>query len=197
MCNQWRQISLGSRPVWSESLLCIQWAAKGPSFLHADSENSYQTGWMPRLICLHWAHMRFCWFCRVLAVILWVLIGITSVTQIQSSQCQQGIFGAKTCLNITSLITRGPWATTLTWVNCCKWIRSFTQHSLLAHQVSRQWLEQFFRYLAYKVKMLKFSKGHKLKKFRFFSEVNWFIYLSCHLKGFFFSIFSPGNHFVQ
>ena len=44
------QISLGIRPVWSESSLCAQWVAKGPSFLHADSEDSDQTGLMPRLI---------------------------------------------------------------------------------------------------------------------------------------------------
>ena len=34
----------------SESLLCAQWVAKGPRFLHADSEDSDQTGRMPRLI---------------------------------------------------------------------------------------------------------------------------------------------------
>ena len=44
------QISLGIRPVWSESLLCTQWVAKDPSFLHADSEDSDQTGPMPRLV---------------------------------------------------------------------------------------------------------------------------------------------------
>ena len=44
------QISLGIRPVWSESSLCTQWVAKDPSFLHADSENSDQTGRTPRLI---------------------------------------------------------------------------------------------------------------------------------------------------
>ena len=32
------------RPVWSESLLCAQCVAKDPSFLHADSEDSDQTG---------------------------------------------------------------------------------------------------------------------------------------------------------
>ena len=32
------QISLGIRPVWSESSLCAQWVAKDPSFLHADSD---------------------------------------------------------------------------------------------------------------------------------------------------------------
>ena len=42
------QISLGICPVWSESLLCAQCVGKDPSFLHADSEDSDQTG--PRLI---------------------------------------------------------------------------------------------------------------------------------------------------
>ena len=44
------QISLGICPVWSVSWLCTQWVAKGPSSLHADSEDSDQTGKMPRLI---------------------------------------------------------------------------------------------------------------------------------------------------
>ena len=29
-----------------------QWVAKDPSFLHADNEDSHQTGWMSRLICV-------------------------------------------------------------------------------------------------------------------------------------------------
>ena len=43
------QLSLGIRPVWSESSLCAQWVAKDPVFLHV-SEDSDQTGRMPRLI---------------------------------------------------------------------------------------------------------------------------------------------------
>ena len=46
------QISLDIRPVWSESSLCVQLVAKDPSFLHADSEDSDQTGRMPRLILI-------------------------------------------------------------------------------------------------------------------------------------------------
>ena len=34
----------------NQSSLCAQWVAKDPSFLHADSEDSDQTGRMPRLI---------------------------------------------------------------------------------------------------------------------------------------------------
>ena len=49
-------ISLGIHPVWSESLLCTQWVAKDPSFLHADSEDSDQTEQMPRLIWVFAGH---------------------------------------------------------------------------------------------------------------------------------------------
>ena len=43
------------RSAWAsaksdQSLLCAQWEAKDPSVLHADSEDSDQTGQMPRLI---------------------------------------------------------------------------------------------------------------------------------------------------
>ena len=34
----------------NQSSLGAQWEAKDPSFLHTDSEDSNQTGWMPRLI---------------------------------------------------------------------------------------------------------------------------------------------------
>ena len=44
------QISLGIHLVWSQSSLCAQWVAKDLSFLHADSEDSDQTGRVPRLI---------------------------------------------------------------------------------------------------------------------------------------------------
>ena len=50
VCPAKTQISLGIHPVWSEASLCTQWVAKDPSFLHADSEDSDQTGRKPRLI---------------------------------------------------------------------------------------------------------------------------------------------------
>ena len=44
-------ISLGICPVWSESSPCAQWVAKVDArFLHVNSEDSDQTGRMPRLI---------------------------------------------------------------------------------------------------------------------------------------------------
>ena len=44
------------RKFRSESSLCAQWVAKGPSFLHADSEYSDQTGRMPSesSLCAQW-----------------------------------------------------------------------------------------------------------------------------------------------
>ena len=39
VCPAKTQISQGIHAVWSESSLCTQWEAKGPSFLHADSED--------------------------------------------------------------------------------------------------------------------------------------------------------------
>ena len=50
VCPAKTEISLGIRPIWSESSLCAEWLAKDPSFLHADSEDSDRTGRMPRLI---------------------------------------------------------------------------------------------------------------------------------------------------
>ena len=51
------QISLGIRPVWSESSLFAQWVAKDPSFLHADSED--WSDWVDAQadLSLRWAHL--------------------------------------------------------------------------------------------------------------------------------------------
>ena len=65
------QIGLGIHPVRSESSLCAEWVAKDPSFLHADSEDSDQTGLMPKAdLILRWVHMPFCWFCHEAAHIV-------------------------------------------------------------------------------------------------------------------------------
>ena len=61
------QISPGICPVWTESLLCAQLVAKGLRFLHVDSEDSDQTGWLPRLIWVFAGRTLTCWFCHVSA----------------------------------------------------------------------------------------------------------------------------------
>ena len=48
VCPAKTQLSLSAQS--DQSPLCPQWVAKDPRFLHADSEDFDQTGWMPRLI---------------------------------------------------------------------------------------------------------------------------------------------------
>ena len=63
LCAQRRLRSAWASAQSDQSSLCTQWVAKDPSFLHADSEDSDQTGWMPRLI----------WVCAGRTLILLVL----------------------------------------------------------------------------------------------------------------------------
>ena len=51
------------RSAWTsaQSSLCAQWVTQDPRLLHADSEVSDQSGWMPRLICAgRKCHLLFC-----------------------------------------------------------------------------------------------------------------------------------------
>ena len=50
LCAQRRLRSAWAYAQSDQSSLCAQWVAKDPRFLHADSEDSDQTGQMPRLI---------------------------------------------------------------------------------------------------------------------------------------------------
>ena len=70
------KISLGIHLVWSESLLCTQWVAKDPSFLHADSQYSDHTGQMLRLTWIFaWHTCHFVGFVmRWLIYIIWTLL---------------------------------------------------------------------------------------------------------------------------
>ena len=62
--NQQNQCAPSEDSVWSVSSLCIQWAAKDPSFLHANSKDTDRTGRTLILfvlscrgsfaLCLHW-----------------------------------------------------------------------------------------------------------------------------------------------
>ena len=62
VCPAKTQISLGIRPVWSESSLCTQWAAKDLSFLHADSEDWSDWADAQADLSLRWAHSHFVGF---------------------------------------------------------------------------------------------------------------------------------------
>ena len=56
VCAQRRLDQLGHPPSLIRVFACAQWVAKGPRFLHADSEDSDQTGRMPRLIWVFAGH---------------------------------------------------------------------------------------------------------------------------------------------
>ena len=56
------QISLGIRPVWSESSLYVQWVGKDPRFLHADSEDWSDWADAQTDLSLRWAHTHFVGF---------------------------------------------------------------------------------------------------------------------------------------
>ena len=65
------------RSAWAsaqsdQSLLCTQWVAKDPSFLHADSEDSDQTERMPRLI---WIFAG--WLCHFVGFVMRRLISVS------------------------------------------------------------------------------------------------------------------------
>ena len=85
------QISLGICQS-DQSLLCAQWVAKDPSFLNVDSEDSDQTGRMPRLI--------------------WVFAGCTVILLVLSWG------GSYSCVYCSSY----PWQkNSLTWTVGRKW----------------------------------------------------------------------------
>ena len=69
VCPANTQISMGIRPVWSESLLFTHWVFKVPRFLHADSEDSDQKGRMLRLIWVFTGRMGIVDF-----VMLWLFL---------------------------------------------------------------------------------------------------------------------------
>ena len=62
MCAQRRLRSARTSAQSDQSSLCTQWVAKDPRFLHADNEDSDQTGWMSRLICRRWRTCHFVGF---------------------------------------------------------------------------------------------------------------------------------------
>ena len=71
MCAQRRLRSAWAFAQSDQPSLCAQWVAKDPSFLHADSKDSDQSGWMPMLI---WA---FAGRTFILLVLLWCGSNIT------------------------------------------------------------------------------------------------------------------------
>ena len=74
MCAQRRLRSEWASAQSDQSLLCIQWLAKDPSFLQADSQDWSDWADTQADLSLRWVHMQFCWFCRTLAQIILSLL---------------------------------------------------------------------------------------------------------------------------
>ena len=100
------QISLGIRPVWSESSLCAQWVAKDPSFLHADSEDSDQIGliWVfagctAILLVLSWCCSNQVRFCFISSLYLWKFVWtyFMYLLTIYSNECPFQLIGKCSC----------------------------------------------------------------------------------------------------
>ena len=70
------QISQCICPVWSKSSLCAQWIARGPRFLHADSERLWSDWeYAQAVMSLCWAHRSFHWFCHAAVQIIFTQTG--------------------------------------------------------------------------------------------------------------------------
>ena len=85
VCPAKTQISLGIRPVWSETLLYTQLVAKDPSFLHADSKDWLDWANAQADLSLCWAYMPFCWFCHEAAHFVPFLYNYTVYLQLSLS----------------------------------------------------------------------------------------------------------------
>ena len=90
--NQQNDCPPGEDSDEPESLLCAQWVAKGPRFLHADSKDSDRTGRMPRLSESSLGAHSLCWFCHFAAQIFnqqrpWIKIRRWLESQVKSWKC--------------------------------------------------------------------------------------------------------------
>ena len=119
------QISLGIRPVWSESLLCAQWIAKDPSFLSADSEESDQTGRMPRLIWVFAGHT-----CNFVGFAIRWLKFFPLIKQVHRRWCLIRFYTVcrfrHTNPSILSFPLKGHWQTIQTQIKCRRTRREYT-----------------------------------------------------------------------
>ena len=96
MYAQWRLRSAWASTQSDQYTLCALWVAKDPSFLHADSEDSDQTGRMPRLI---WV------FAGYTLILLVLSCHGSNEFKIRTGQCGWGLLGvAYDCLIVTAMV---------------------------------------------------------------------------------------------
>ena len=142
LCAQ-RRICLG----WSESSLCTQPVAMNPSFLHADSEDSDQTGQMPRLIWVFAGHT--CYF-----------VGFV-MRRLNYHKCNEVVWQLSHCFNFlffrsdlfgSSVIKNGKtWSYYLSVVCLIIWREGtkmefrYPEYDSWWYQVPVRWWEEYFR----------------------------------------------------
>ena len=109
------QISLGIRPVWSESSLCAQWVAKDPSFLMRTAKTLIRLGGCPGWSESSMGALSLCWFFA--HVVLQIQIGF--LTKQDARLYNYGnLFRVSECFCILSrvcMLTDSAPATWLSW----------------------------------------------------------------------------------
>ena len=73
------QISLGIRPVWSESSLCAHLVAKDPRFLHADSKDWSDRADTQADLSLRWAYSHFVGFVMSRIICIFMSVHSTNI----------------------------------------------------------------------------------------------------------------------
>ena len=90
------QISLGIRPVWSESSLSALWVAKDPMILQVDNENRSDWADAQADLSLRWAQMPFCWLRREVVHMIIVIIRVICL-RLSNAFCGSNFWG-KMCV---------------------------------------------------------------------------------------------------
>ena len=80
MCAQRRLRSAWAVAQTDQSSLSAWWNLVSWTTHWAHSEDSDQTGRMPRLIWVRWPHRSFCWFCHVAAHFKWLCRRLWRIT---------------------------------------------------------------------------------------------------------------------
>ena len=110
LCAQWRLISLDLHPVESQSWLCVQWVAKDPNFVHADSEDSDQSGRTDHFV-----------------VFFFVMLQLTCRWNLRPGMTQTGLLSTEASSRLEILKysnyldseKQSNWSNCFFWTHCC------------------------------------------------------------------------------
>ena len=146
------QISLGIRPVWSESSLCAQWVVKDPIFLHADSEDWSDWADAQAEVSLRWAHSHFVDFVTrrdvSIHMVLWMTCPI-KITFPQTAFDMTQLELSKICMQIQyhysskSVNVLTFWSalskTALDFIKVCIWTKPVSMGTSQTQTLNKYW----------------------------------------------------------